>query len=81
MRIFLSRSRCVVIEFRRRCRHDVVGICPRCWPLESRTRRNKKLSLAIAWLDRIRSPDPHVQTLAQVQRMANDAIQHIADLT
>jgi len=81
MRIFLGRSRCLFLEVRARCRHDVVGICPRCWPAESRTRRNRKLALAIAWLDRIRSPDPHVQSLGHAQRMADDAIQHIADLT
>lgn len=81
MRIFFGRSRCLFLELRARCRHDVVGICPRCWPSESRTRRNRKLALAIAWLDRIRSPDPHVKTLDQAKRMADDAIQHIADLT
>lgn len=81
MRIFIGRSRCLFVELRRRCRHDVVGICPRCWPAESRTRRNRKLALAIAWLDRIRSPDPHVKTIDQARRMAHDAIQTIADLT
>jgi hypothetical protein len=81
MRIFLGRSRCLFIELRPRCRHRVIGICPRCWPQESRTRRNKKLALAIAWLDRIRTSDPHVRTLGQAQRMADDAIQQIADLT
>jgi hypothetical protein len=81
MRIFLGRSRCLFLELRPRCRHDVVGICPRCWPSESRTRRNKKLALAIAWLDRIRSPDPTITTLDQAKRMADDAIQHVADLT
>jgi hypothetical protein len=81
MRILLSRSRCLILELRPRCRHDVIGICPRCWPQESRTRRNKKLALAIAWLDRIRTPDPHVTTLDQARRMADDGIQHVADLT
>jgi len=81
MRIFLGRSRCLVLELRPRCRHGVVGICPRCWPQESRTRRNKKLALAIAWLDRIRTPDSHIHTLGQTQRMADDAIRQIADLT
>ena len=81
MRILLSRSRCLILELRPRCRHDVIGICPRCWPQESRTRRNKKLALAIAWLDRIRTPDPHVTTLDQARRMADDGIQQVADLT
>jgi hypothetical protein len=81
MRIYLTPSRCLFLELRARCRHDVVGICPRCWPHESRTRRNRKLSLAIAWLDRIRSPDPSLKTLDQAQRMAHDAINSIADLT
>lgn len=81
MRIPLGRNRCLFLEFRARCSHDVVGICPRCWPSESRTRRNKKLSLAIAWLDRIRSPDPNVSQLGQAQAMANTAIRDIADLT
>lgn len=81
MRIFLARSLCLIVEFRRRCRHQVVGICPRCWPSESRTRRNRKLALAIAWLDRIRTPDPHVDSLRQAQQMADDAIKHISDLT
>lgn len=71
----------LVLELRGRCRHNVIGICPRCYPAESRTLRNKKLALAIAWLDRIRSPDPHVNTLDQVQRMASDAIDQVADLT
>jgi hypothetical protein len=71
----------LVLELRGRCRHNVIGICPRCYPIESRTLRNKKLALALAWLDRIRSPDPHVNTLDQVQRMASDAIDQVADLT
>lgn len=71
----------LVLELRGRCRHNVIGICPRCYPAESRTLRNKKLALAIAWLDRIRSPDPHISTLDQVQRMASDAIDQVADLT
>ncbi len=71
----------LVLELRGRCRHNVIGICPRCYPAESRTLRNKKLALAIAWLDRIRSPDPHINTLDQVQRMASDAIDQVADLT
>jgi hypothetical protein len=81
MRIPLGRNRCLFVELRARCPHDVVGICPRCWPRESRTRRNRKLSLAIAWLDRIRSPDHHIKTIEQVRRMADDAINSIADLT
>jgi hypothetical protein len=75
------RSHCLIVELRPRCLHGVVGICPRCWPAEARTRRNKKLALAIAWLDRIRTHDPHVTTLDDVRGMANSAIQHIADLT
>jgi hypothetical protein len=71
----------MVIELRKRCCHDVVGVCPRCWPSESRTRRNRKLALAIAWLDRIRTPDPYVTDLRQAQKMADSAIQNIADLT
>lgn len=73
--------RLLVVELRGRCTHDVIGICPRCWPKDARTLRNKKLALAIAWLDRIRTPDPYVQTLGQAQKMADDAIQHVADLT
>lgn len=71
----------LVLELRGRCRHNVIGICPRCYPAESRTLRNKKLALAIAWLDRIRTPDPHIHNLDQVQRMAADALEHVADLT
>jgi len=71
----------LVLELRGRCRHNVIGICPRCWPKDARTLRNKKLALAIAWLDRIRTPDAFVTRLDQVQRMADDAIKHISDLT
>jgi hypothetical protein len=81
MRIPLGRNRCLFVELRARCRHDVVGICPRCWPDESRTRANRKLSLAIAWLDRIRSPDHQIKTVEQLRRIAHDAINSIADLT
>jgi hypothetical protein len=81
MRIPLGRSTCLFLELRHRCRHDVVGICPRCYPTEARTRRNRKLALAIAWLDRIRTPDPHIRTLDQVQKIAADAIDQVADLT
>jgi hypothetical protein len=71
----------LVLELRTRCRHNVIGICPRCYPAEARTLRNKKLALAIAWLERIRTPDPHIRNLDQVQRIADDAINQIADLT
>lgn len=81
MRIRLGRNRCLFFELRKRCRHNVLGICPRCYPAEARTRRNKKLALAIAWLERIRAPDPHINTLDQVQRIADDALEHIAHLS
>ena len=74
-------SFCLVIELRTRCTHGLVGICPRCWPDEARTRRNRKLALALAWLERIAAHDPHVSTLAQAKAMANSAIQNIQDLT
>lgn len=79
MRIPLG-SRCLVIELRTRCRHDVVGICPRCYPSESRTRRNRKLALAIAWLDRIRTPDPYVTRLEQAQAMAKSALNDVSNI-
>lgn len=69
------------LEVRRRCRHHVVGICPRCYPAESRTLRNKKLALAIAWLEHIAGDNPHIRTLDQVRRVAKDAREMIADLT
>lgn len=81
MLIPVGRNRWLLLEFRQRCRHDVIGICPRCYPAEARTRRNRKLALALAWLERIRTPDPHIRNLDQVQRMAADAIEHVADLT
>lgn len=80
MRIPLGRDRCWVIELRSRCRHEVLGICPRCWPAEARTRRNRKLSLAIAWLERLAVKDPHIVTTPQVRRIASDALNAIADL-
>jgi hypothetical protein len=70
-----------VLELRARCRHNVLGICPRCYPAEARTRRNRKLCMALAWLERIRAHDPHVTQLRQVQQMADHAIATIADLT
>jgi len=81
MRIPLGRNRCLVLELRARCRHEVLGICPQCYPAEARTRRNRKLAMALAWLDRIRAPDPHVTELRQVQAMADHALATIADLT
>jgi hypothetical protein len=81
IRIPLSPSRCLVLELRARCRHDVLGICPRCYPDEARTRRNRKLCAAIAWLERIRAPDPHVTELRQAQQMADHALSTVADLT
>jgi hypothetical protein len=81
IRIPLGHNRCLVLEVRARCRHDVLGICPRCYPAESRTRRNRKLALAIAWLDRIRSVDPFVKDISQVRSMAAHALDTIADLT
>jgi hypothetical protein len=76
-----GRGRWLLLEVRKRCRHSVIGICPRCYPVEARTRRNKKLALAIAWLERIHIPDPHITNLDQVRRIAGEAIQHISDLT
>lgn len=81
MRIPLGRSSCLFLEIRARCRHDVLGICPRCYPTEARRRSNRKLALAIAWLIRIKTPDPHIRTLDQVQRIASDALEQIGDLT
>ena len=81
MRIPLTRSKCLFLELRRRCQHNVYGICPRCYPAESRTLRNKKLALAIAWLERIKTPDPYLRNLDQVQKMAGDALEQVGDLT
>lgn len=81
MRIPLGRNRCLLLELRPRCQHNVLGICPRCFPAEARTRRNRKLALAIAWLERISIPDPHIRSLDQVQKIAADALNQVADLT
>jgi hypothetical protein len=81
MRIRLGSATCLLIEVRKRCRHNVIGICPRCYPAEARTLRNKKLALAIAWLERIGTPDPQIRNLDQVQRIAHDALEQVADLT
>lgn len=80
MRIPFGRSRCLVLEFRRRCQHDVLGVCPRCYPAEARTLRNKKLALALAWLERIETPDPVIVDLRQAQAMARSARYDIAKL-
>jgi len=69
------------LDIRKRCPHKVDGICPRCYPAESRTPANRKLSLAIAWLDRIRITDPQIRSLDQVQKMAGDALDQVRDLT
>lgn len=79
MRIPLG-SRCIVIEWRQRCRHEVLGICPRCYPDEVRTRRNRKLAMAIAWLERLSVADPYVTNLPQVRQQARDALDQVADL-
>jgi len=79
MRIALG-SRCIVIEWRRVCRHQVLGICPRCYPDEVRTRRNRKLEMALAWLQRFAADDPYVTTVQQMRRQAIDALDHIADI-
>jgi hypothetical protein len=81
MRIPLGHGRCLFLEVRARCRHQVIGICPRCHPAESRTLRNKKLCLAIAWLQRFKATDPHITNLEQVRGMATHALDAIADLT
>jgi hypothetical protein len=81
MVIPLGHGRCLFLELRTRCRHDVLGICPRCYPAESRTRRNKKLALALAWLVRISADDLHVTTLKQSQEMARHAINAVENLT
>ncbi len=73
-------NHCLVLEWRGRCRHDVVGICPRCFPSEARTLRNKKLALAVAWLERLAAADPQVKEVPQLRRMAADAYQAVADL-
>ena len=81
IRIALGRNRCLVLELRARCRHNVLGICPRCYPAEARTRRNRKLAVALAWLERMSIPDPHAQTADQVRAMAAHALSKVADLT
>jgi hypothetical protein len=81
IRIPLGRDRCLVLEVRARCRHNVLGICPRCYPAESRTQRNRKLCLALAWLERLSAEDPHIKDVKQVRRIAADALAGIADLT
>jgi hypothetical protein len=45
-----------------------------------RTLRNKKLALALAWLERIATPDPYVTDIKQLRRMAEDGRQNVADL-
>ena len=80
MRIPLGFDRCLVLELRPRCRHGVLGICPRCYPAEARTLRNKKLALALAWLERLSVPDPYLTEVTQLQRIASDARQAVADL-
>lgn len=79
MRIRLF-NHCLVLEWRGRCRHEVVGICPRCFPSEVRTLRNKKLALALAWLERLAVEDPHITQVGQCRRMAADAYRAIGDL-
>jgi hypothetical protein len=81
MRIPLTYDRCLVLELRARCRHDVLGICPRCYPAESRTLRNRKLAIAIAWLQRIRATDPFIKDPAAARGMAEHALSQIGDLT
>jgi hypothetical protein len=81
IRIPFGRNRWLVLELRARCRHNVPGICPRCYPAEARTRRNRKLAVALAWLERIRAPDPQVTELRQAQGMADHALRTIDDLT
>lgn len=81
MRIPLGRDRCLVVELRARCRHQVLGICPRCHPSEVRTLRNLKLALALAWLERLSAPDPYISNVDQVRRIARDAVHQVADLS
>lgn len=80
MRIPLG-SRCIVIEWRQRCRHEVLGICPRCYPDEVRTRRNRKLAMAIAWLQRLSVEDPYVTDVRQLRQQARDALDQVGDLS
>lgn len=81
VRIPVGRNRLLVLELRRKCRHRVLGICPRCYPSEVRTLRNRKLCAAIAWLERLGAVDPHVTTVAQLRRMARDALTLVAEMT
>lgn len=59
-----------------RCPHDVPGICPQCFPTESRTLGARKASLAIAWLERIERAASHEDT----RTMAADALRHCREL-
>lgn len=79
VRIPLARNLCLVIQVRRRCRHNVLGVCPRCYPRESRRFANRKLCMALAWLQQIKASDPRL-TVQDKERMARDALEQIGDL-
>jgi len=80
MRVPLGFSRHLVVELRRSCRHQVPRVCPQCFPAEARTVTSRKLSLALAWLDRIQAQDFNVNRLEQLRQMARDAYNQVADL-
>jgi hypothetical protein len=55
------------------CGHDVPGVCPQCYPAESRGMGSRKASLAIAWLETIERQQPGAR-LETIKKMAADAI-------
>jgi hypothetical protein len=80
VRISLGFARHLVVELRRPCRHQVPGVCPQCFPAEARTVTARKLSMALAWLDRLQARDASVNELEQLRQMARDAYNQVADL-